>query len=61
MGATKTQITVWNCKCDRDKCGNEWTTRTTDLPQICPKCKTRNWNKEPKERADLERLKEKYE
>ena len=38
------------CQCDN--CGNEWEPKTNktkvkkeDLPKVCPKCKSYNWNK----------------
>lgn len=35
---------VYNdCRCE--KCGHTWWKRSAAAPAMCPKCKTRDWNK----------------
>ena len=38
-----TKIEVNKCVCD--KCGHEWITRNEEIPKVCSKCKSVNWNK----------------
>jgi hypothetical protein len=33
---------VWDCICDR--CSNVWVSRSSDVPKICPKCKSPKWD-----------------
>lgn len=37
-----TSLINYQCKCER--CLHSWRTRTEDVPKVCPKCKSTNWN-----------------
>jgi len=39
----KKEVNAYGCRCD--KCGHEWMTRRVELPTICPKCKSKKWNR----------------
>lgn len=39
-----TEIIVYYCKCENDKCRHVWTTRKKELPDQCPKCHSTKWN-----------------
>jgi DNA-directed RNA polymerase subunit RPC12/RpoP len=39
---TVTVFLKQNCK----RCGHEWTPRFPQPPKVCPKCKSKLWNKE---------------
>jgi Zn finger protein HypA/HybF involved in hydrogenase expression len=43
MTAQKVKVTRWRCQCER--CGGEWISRTEDLPETCSKCRSPYWNK----------------
>ena len=43
MLMAKEIITIEVSKCKCEKCGKEWTAKTTD-PRQCPACKTAKWN-----------------
>lgn len=32
----------YRCQCE--KCGHQWTTKSNDLPRVCSKCKSVAWN-----------------
>ncbi len=38
------KVIVYSCYCC--KCSHFWTTRTEDLPKICPTCKSTDWDKD---------------
>ena len=40
----KTQSYHWLCICD--KCGHDWKTMTSAIPESCIKCRTRKWDSE---------------
>jgi hypothetical protein len=40
-------ITLMGFRCDR--CGHEWLPRDANIePAVCPKCKSRDWNRPPR-------------
>ncbi len=45
MAVFQKTVTAYRC----DRCGHEWIPRIkkTELPTICPKCKSAYWNKGP--------------
>jgi predicted nucleic acid-binding Zn-ribbon protein len=36
------ELTCYRCQCE--KCGHQWTTKSNDLPRVCSKCKSVAWN-----------------
>lgn len=40
----KTAITRYACSCEQ--CGHVWATRGDVLPAVCPKCKSREWDRD---------------
>lgn len=46
----KVKITVDGYRCE--KCGHKWIPRKTDIPVVCPKCKSPYWNRPNRGRED---------
>ena len=42
MPARKILISVLECDCQ--ECSHHWVTKDNVLPEICPSCKSLNWN-----------------
>lgn len=39
------KIKLPKLKCLRPNCGHEWIPRSEERPKVCPKCKSRVWDK----------------
>lgn len=39
---SKKRVERYECGCE--KCGHEWVTRNSEVPKICPKCKSHLWD-----------------
>jgi len=37
------EVKVFKCECER--CGHDWITKTREKPMVCPKCKSPYWDK----------------
>lgn len=52
-------MTLPKLKCLR--CGHEWHPRDDDLPKVCPKCKSKYWNRPVTRKTVSEARKKKTE
>jgi hypothetical protein len=39
-------VPLMGCRC---RCGHEWLPRNDEKPRVCPKCKSPNWDRPPRD------------